>query len=60
MIKKEEAENARKKLVEKYGEEGIKNILALGEVLRKIHNRLLSEGYTYEKGKGFTAPKEKK
>ena len=55
----EKVENGRKRLVERFGEEKVKNILALYEVLLKIHNRLLSEGYTYEKGKGFTEPKSK-
>ena len=43
-----EAEN---RLKEKYSDEAIKNINALGDVLRRIHNRLDKEGYFLSDGK---------
>ena len=42
-----------------FTDEDIQSFVELGEVLRKIHNRLLSEGYVIKDGK-IIAPQGKK
>lgn len=43
-----------------FDKEAIKNIVALGEALRKVHNRLISEGYVFKDGKITPPPGAKK
>ena len=44
-------DETKNKLKEKFSEEAIKNITSLGDVLRRIHNRLDKEGYFLSDGK---------
>ncbi len=42
-----------------FTDEDIQSFVELGEVLRKIHNRLLSEGYVIKDGKIIAPPTKK-
>lgn len=47
-----------RKKKELFSDETIASLVELGEVLRKIHMRILSEGYTYKDGQFYPTDEE--